>query len=183
MTITFVRHAEVEEEYLGKYNGHIDISLSKNGHIQAQKLAFDLKDENFDAVYCSDLKRARETLDAFKLTLEPIFTDALREKSWGIHEGKSFQEIEASGIKYESFEQWINALDGENIIEYKNKVRVFLQETLLKSSAKNILVLSHSGFIKTLLGVVKNLSLQESFNLAFPYAHSIKKDFNRHSST
>ncbi len=175
MKITLVRHAEVEKAFIGKYNGHIDIGLSKNGYEQAKKLAYELQEEDFDAVYCSDLIRARETLDAFDLSVEVIYTEKLREKSWGIHEGKSFQEIEASGIKYKNFNQWINELDGENIQSYTNRLRDFFHNTLLRSSAKNILLVSHSGFIKTLLTEMEEKTLEESFAIQLPYASFIKK--------
>ena len=52
MKITLVRHAEVLESHQGKYNGHIDISLSENGRLQAIELAHKLKDEDFDSIYC-----------------------------------------------------------------------------------------------------------------------------------
>jgi len=35
--ITLVRHSEVIKEYQGKYNGHIDISLSEKGKRDAKK--------------------------------------------------------------------------------------------------------------------------------------------------
>lgn len=178
MNITFLRHAEVQENYIGKYNGHIDIELSKNGHLQAKKIAHELKDENYDAIYCSDLIRARQTLDAFELNVEPIFTNRLREKSWGIHEGKSFDEIEKSGIIYENFEQWINTLDGESIQSYTKNTKDFFYNTLLKSEAKNILVISHSGFIKTIIATTQNKTLEETFSISLSYAGLYRFRYN-----
>lgn len=93
MKITLVRHCEVDEKYLGCYNGHIDISLSDKGYIQAKDLAQKLKDENFDAVYCSDLLRAKESLKYFKNLNNAVYTDQLREKSWGEDEGKTYDQI------------------------------------------------------------------------------------------
>lgn len=170
MKITLVRHAEVEKNYQGKYNGHLDISLSKNGKLQAKELANRFQDEDFDKIYCSDLLRAKETLDAFDTQVEVIFTSKLREKSWGIHEGKSFDEIQDSGIIYESFEQWVNALDGEDIYQYKANVKNFLENTLLNEKSKNILIVTHSGFIKTLVSIIQKSSLEQAFSLDLPYS-------------
>ena len=177
MKITLVRHAEVEEVYKGKYNGHIDIALSQNGKTQAKELAEKLKDEVFDSIYCSDLLRARETLKEFNSTLTPLFTPRLREKSWGIHEGKSFDEIQDSGIIYKNFEQWINDLDGEDIQEYKKRAEDYFYNTILKTKAKNILIVTHSGFIKTLLSIHKNISLKEAFKINLPYSSYIQLNF------
>ncbi len=176
MTLTLVRHAEVLKEFRGKYNGHIDIALSQNGKAQAKELAQKLKETTFDKVYCSDLLRARETLAAFELKQKIFYTPRLREKSWGKHEGKSFVEIEAQGIKYKNFEQWINTLDGEEMSEYIERLREFFYEDIFKQEAQNILVVTHSGVIKTLLHLTKKITLEEAFSTTLPYSSHITLD-------
>jgi len=180
MKITFVRHAEVIEKYQGKYNGHIDIPLSQNGKKQAKELAKKLQHINFDKIYCSDLLRAKQTLEAFSYDKEPTYTNRLREKSWGKDEGKSFDEIQAQGIKYINFQQWITALDGEDIYRYKEKIKEYFYETiLLKNECKNILIITHSGVIKTLISIINNISLEESFKINLSYASYIIFDRRR----
>ena len=174
MTITLLRHAEVIEEYQGKYNGHIDIPLSENGKKQATDIANKLKSENYDAVYCSDLIRAKETLEAFDLSVPVIYTEKLREKSWGLHEGKSFEEIQASGIPYESFEDWIEMLDGEDFYEYVRNIQNYFEEVIYKTDAENILVVTHGGPIKTMIRIQDNLSLEKAFGVEFPYGAHLK---------
>ena len=169
MRITLVRHAEVQTEFIGKYNGHIDIPLSQNGKKQAKELAGKLDTLNFDKIYCSDLLRAKETLAAFALQKDVIYTQELREKSWGRHEGKSFTQIEASGIKYENFEQWLNALDGENVQEFQKRIKKFFYETIMQQECEHILVVTHSGVIKTLLSIHENISLTEAFQKKLAY--------------
>ena len=176
MKITLVRHSEVIKEYQGKYNGHIDISLSEKGKSDAKELAKKLQNIWFDKIYCSDLVRARETLTAFNYVCEPIYTKELREKSWGKHEGKSFKEIQAEGIEYINFEQWISALDGEDFSLYKQRVQKYFYETIFKEDAKNILVVTHSGVIKTLLSLVNNISIEEAFVTPLPYSSFITLD-------
>lgn len=169
MKITLIRHAEVIKEYQGKYNGHIDIPISKSGEEEAKKLATKLKNEKFDKIFCSDLLRAKQTLKAFDLDIEPIYTDKLREKSWGIHEGKSFDEIETLGIEYINFEQWISELDGENIQDYQDKIKNYFFETIFKQKKENILVVTHAGAIRILLKIIKNLPYEEAFCIKIPY--------------
>jgi len=174
MILTLVRHGEVLEEYQGKYNGHLDIALSQKGKEQAKALAQKLKEFQFDMVYCSSLLRARETIAAFDV--EPIFSDRLREKSWGRHEGKGFSEIEAEGIEYENFEQWIDALDGEDMHKYIADLKEYFYETIFKQDAQNILIVTHAGVIKTLLYITQNISLEEAFAKELPYASFITLD-------
>jgi alpha-ribazole phosphatase/probable phosphoglycerate mutase len=176
MKITLLRHAEVQEDFLGKYNGHNDIGLSKKGYEQSLILAKKYQNAGFDAVFCSDLLRARETLKPFKLQCKPIFSPELREKSWGRHEGKSFEQINAEGIHYENFEQWINALDGESVTAFRQRVRHYFYEVIFKQKAQNILVVTHSGVIKMLLSLLQNISLQEAFTTELPYASCVILD-------
>ena len=178
MKITLVRHSEVIKEYQGKYNGHIDISLSLKGVNDAKALATTLKHINFDKVYCSDLVRAKETFNELNIQLEPIYTSRLREKSWGRHEGKSFEEIQAQGIEYKNFQQWISALDGENMQEYIQRVREYFYDTVFKEDAQNILIVTHAGLIKTLLSLTKNISLEEAFAINLPYSSYITLDMS-----
>ena len=171
MKITLVRHTEVDEKYHKKYNGHIDIGLSKLGEEQAQKLADFFYMDKFDLVYCSDLKRARDTLKPFNQEKQAIYTEKLREKFWGKHEGLSFDEIIAQEeIVYEEFTQWINALDGEEYEPYINRVREFFLEYLISLGTENILVVTHGGVIRVLISIVKNLSLEEAFSISVPYS-------------
>ena len=51
MKITLVRHAQVDEDYQGCYNGHNEIGLSDYGHIQAKTLSKRLDLKKFDAIY------------------------------------------------------------------------------------------------------------------------------------
>jgi len=173
MTLTLVRHAEVIEPYQGKYNGHIDIGLSQRGYGQVKVLKEQLSSIKFDKIYCSDLRRAKETLTTLELAQKVIFTPRLREKSWGRHEGKSFAQIEAEGLKYENFSQWIDALDGEDMQEYIERIDNYFKEIIFKQNAQNILIVTHSGVIKTLLHLKKNISLEEAFSTHLPYSSFI----------
>jgi alpha-ribazole phosphatase len=176
MKITLLRHAEVQEDFLGKYNGQNEIGLSKKGDEQALALAEKYLNAGFDAVFCSDLLRSRETLKPFKLQCEPTFSAELREKSWGRHEGKSFEQINAEGIHYENFEQWINALDGEDIEAFRQRVQYYFYEVIFKQKVQNILVVTHGGVIKMLLSLVQNITLEEAFATELPYASCVILD-------
>lgn len=178
MRVTLVRHAEVQERYKNCYNGHNDIGLSKNGKIQARELAKKLDVLKFDAVFCSDLRRAKESIKHSVHAKDAIFTDKLREKSWGVHEGLSFDEIIAQGeIEYIYFLQWIEALDGEPYEEYIKRVEEFFLLFLPSLEKKNILVVTHAGVIRVLMSIVKNITLEEAFGISVKNGSFIVFDF------
>ena len=58
-----IRHGETEWNKLEKTQGCTDINLSKNGYIQAGRLARRLLNEGIEVVYSSDLVRAYATAD------------------------------------------------------------------------------------------------------------------------
>ena len=103
MGIVFIRHAEVARKYQNRYLGHSDIGIDKN-HFKRDKVTF-LKSRNFDFVYSSSLKRARQTLDIMgysyqidKRLNEVMFKDEI--------ELKSFEEIEKlCSFKRDYFEE------------------------------------------------------------------------------
>lgn len=164
MKLTLVRHAEVDERYQNCYNGHNEIGLSKKGYMQAKELAKKLDILEFDAVFCSDLKRAKETLQHSLHVENAIFTDKLREKSWGVHEGLNFDEIISEGeIEYVDFLQWIESLDGEPYKEYIKRVEKFFFEFLPSLNKENILIVTHAGVIRVLMSIVKKITLEETF--------------------
>ncbi len=176
MKLYFVRHSEVIEKYKGCYNGHIDVPLSEKGKEDAKELAKKLAHIHFDRAFCSDLLRAKQTIDMFDLDCDIVYTPHLREKSWGRHEGMRFEEIVAEGLQYKNFEQWIADLDGEPFREYLARINKYFHTTLLKQNAQNILVVTHAGVIKTLLSLYNHLSLEEAFSMPLSYSDYICYD-------
>jgi alpha-ribazole phosphatase/probable phosphoglycerate mutase len=176
MMITLVRHGEVETAYRHCYNGHNDITLSPKGREQAKALSRRLKGHTFDAVYCSDLKRCRETLEPIIAEAplegnEVIYTPQLREKSWGRHEGMTFDAIaHQEGLKYEDFLQWIRALDGEPYDGYIDRIDTFFTRDLTLTPYNNVLVVTHAGVIRVLMHLVQKVPLEAAFSVDFPYS-------------
>ena len=171
MIITLVRHGEIDNNYLGCYNGHIDIALSERGQKEASSVAKQFEHSTFNAVFCSDLIRTRETLHPFSLNVEPTFTNQLREKSWGSHEGMTFDAIvKRDSLTYDHFEQWINALDGEPYTAYVERIHQFFLEFLPSQPYDSVLVMTHAGVIRVLYAIILKLNLEEAFSIPFPYA-------------
>ena len=177
MKLTLVRHAEVDEAYKNCYNGHNNIGLSKIGEAQAKEMCELLDFLKFDAIFCSDTLRAKESIKHSLHVENIIYTDKLREKSWGKHEGMKFDDIIAQNeIKYENFLQWIKALDGEDYEEYIERVRVFFLEYLPSLKKNNILVITHAGVIRVFLSIIHKISLQEAFSIKVQHTKPIHYD-------
>ena len=88
-TLLLVRHGETDWNAEGRLQGHTDRPLSDFGRRQARQLADELADEELEAIYSSDLVRARETAEIAgeRLGLPVVLDPDLREKDWGNWEG------------------------------------------------------------------------------------------------
>ncbi len=92
-----IRHGETAWNTESRIQGHTDIPLNDTGLWQAERVAHALRGESLQAVYSSDLQRARTTAQAIAqaqqltLSLDP----GLRERHFGHLEGLTHQEITA----------------------------------------------------------------------------------------
>ena len=93
-TLLLVRHGETDWNADGRLQGHTDRPLSDYGRKQARELGDQLKEEGLEgeeleAIYASDLARARETAEIVggRLGLSVVLDADLREKDWGTWEG------------------------------------------------------------------------------------------------
>lgn len=93
--LLLIRHGETEWNAAARIQGHTDIALNSVGLAQAEALAAALADTRIDAVYSSDLLRARQTaaplLRGRGLTM--LLDRGLRERAFGSFEGSSFAEL------------------------------------------------------------------------------------------
>ncbi|HPK33194.1 MAG TPA: histidine phosphatase family protein [Ottowia sp.] len=88
--IIAIRHGETTWNADGRVQGHTDIGLSDTGRAQAQRLAQALAGrDRLDAIYSSDLARARDTAAAVGAAMGVAvqLEQGLRERAFGRVEG------------------------------------------------------------------------------------------------
>jgi len=153
-TILLVRHGETDWNRDGRWQGGSDTRLNDLGREQAQALAEQL-DGSIDAVYSSDLARARETAEivAAKLGLEVRVDPRLRERSFGSWEGLTTAEIEDRFG--DSHRHWLagegaGADDAETFEDFSARVNGFLADVLRLHPGEEVLVISHGGSIRVI---------------------------------
>ncbi len=153
-TLLLVRHGETDWNRDGRWQGGSDTSLNDAGREQARTLAEQL-DGNIDAVYSSDLARARETADivAAKLDLAVQIDPRLRERGFGSWEGLTTTEIEQRFA--DAHGRWLagegaGADDAETFEDFFARVSDFLADVLRLHPEEEILVISHGGSIRVI---------------------------------
>lgn len=162
-TIYLVRHGETKWNVRGRLQGHTDAPLTRKGKRQARKLGRLLKDIHFDAVYSSDLLRAKRTAQIATLEkkLAVKTSQALRERRFGKHEGKTVhafrEEFKHMYAKYDNElteeERRPFNFDGEIESDEKliSRFITFLREIAVAHSGQTVLVVSHGGTIRAFL--------------------------------
>jgi broad specificity phosphatase PhoE len=95
--VLLARHGETDWNLQRRWQGHADPPLNDRGREQARQLAAHLADVDLEAIYASDLARARETawIVAAAKGVDGVVTDsALREIDVGEWSGLTTTEIE-----------------------------------------------------------------------------------------
>ena len=94
--IIFVRHGKTAYNINGKAMGTLDIPLCREGRLEAQRAAEQLKDVKIDQIFVSPLSRARETADIINRYhgIDIVVEDRLKEYYLGDFQGRNFDEID-----------------------------------------------------------------------------------------
>jgi alpha-ribazole phosphatase len=177
--LMLIRHPEVLAAEKLKFFGATDVSLSRHGYKQAQRLADFLSKRRVNAVYCSPLQRAKHTAqliaDRFKLKTQII--PELREINFGRWEGNSYHEIINDDPQL--YQDWLKMEpefrfpEGESLAEFYQRVMQEYNRILstdLKTQAGELIVMvAHGGVIK--------LILADLLGIQWGGVNSLKQDF------
>ncbi len=156
-TFYIVRHGEAELNKNKVVMGQLDSNLTVTGQTEASTLHRGLNDIPFDLVLSSDLRRAYDTA---RIIVGPeiaiTVTKALRERSFGALEGHPQQDLEAIRVQAQSQtpeQRWRHhlAADIESDSDVYARVYDYLTDIAKNNAGKTVLVVTHSGPIRTLL--------------------------------
>jgi len=141
-----IRHAETAWTLSGQHTGTTDLPLTRNGKIQSEGLAKVFMPQQFDKIFVSPLKRARETCHLAGFGKEAIVDPDLVEWDYGDFEGKTSLEILRTHPNWNLFHD--GAPNGESVSQISHRADHFLKR--LESFHGKIAVFS-SGHILSVL--------------------------------
>ena len=152
--------------------GQSDISLNEKGKDQAIQCGKYLKENyNFDIIYCSNLKRAKETTQL--ITKETNYTglinydSALAERSFGEYEGQIAKEV------FSKLEDRNGVYDihrappkGESDFTFFLRVKGFMDQLIseYKEKKDNALIITHGGTLRFIIGYFVYPATQDYYN-------------------
>lgn len=156
-TIYLIRHAEAEGNVYRRCHGQYDSLLTERAYQQLPYLAQRFADVPLDAVYASDLYRARHTAKAIadakgmKVRVRPV----LREINMGDWEDKTWALLPR--IDPERFAQWqtrswaCQVPNGETVIQTGDRVLEGLKQLAREWDGAELAVVSHGSAIRGIL--------------------------------
>lgn len=151
-----IRHGETEWNSEGRFQGHLNSSLNREGHAQAQALAERLARERFDLLLSSDLGRTLQTASAIAMRTghEIVVEPRLRERRMGIFQGLTTEEAQArypaEFARFKSRDPEYVIPDGESTRElYQRSVACFC-DLAERHAGLTLVAVSHGGVLAML---------------------------------
>jgi len=142
MKITYFVHGTTTDNEQDVSSGWKDVGLSELGVKQSIELKDKINTKDFDAIFCSDLKRA---VDSTKLTFgeDPrIKIDKrLRECNYGDFNGKPSEIVEP--MQEENIEKPFPS--GESYEDVTKRISEFLQDAKKEYGSKHIAIVAHKA--------------------------------------
>lgn len=163
--ILAIRHGQTAWNAAARIQGHTDIELDDTGQWQARQLAQALGDEDLQAIYSSDLARARDTArPVAALHGLPVQTDVgLRERGFGDFEGLSFEQIEArwpdQALAWRRRDPGFGPSGGEVLRDFRERVVTALTRLALAHRGQGIAVVTHGGVLDVLYREATRIAL------------------------
>lgn len=183
-TVYLIRHGETVDADSRRYKGHIDVPLSGNGIKQLERLSEYLTQitnyrsqiTDIKAVYSSGLDRALKSAEiiAKPFGLNPIVIDDLKERSFGVWEGMTFDEIKDKWP--DAFNAWaenplkFSPMEGENTLEVKERAMKAFNSIINKHKDEEIAIVSHGGITRVILCEMLGVSLDKIFRIEQNFA-------------
>jgi broad specificity phosphatase PhoE len=151
-----VRHGQSHWNERKLIQGQNDeAQLTQKGREQARLALEKLREYSFDAIITSDLARARETAEVFAtaLGLTIAMTTQLRERSFGVYEGRPLQELPASLAGIEGgvvTDEEAHPEGGESLSALRARVGDFVDMLHRERPQERLLLVTHGGTIRAL---------------------------------
>ena len=151
-----VRHGETAWNVATRIQGQLDIGLNDTGREQALRVAAALAGEGLDAVYASDLARARDTGAAIARAAGlALQTDAgLRERSFGQFEGLTYAEIQTrypdEARRWRQRDPGFGPQGGETLVDFYQRAVGAVGLLAARHRGQHIAVVAHGGVLDAL---------------------------------
>lgn len=163
--LVIMRHGESTSDLEPRrIEGMADFPLSDAGRAQAEALARRIASEyQLDELICSPLLRARQTAEVISRAsgVKVVEDIRLREKSYGILGGLTFQEAEERFPTYDGRHLQVHEAlpEGESFLQQFERVAEFWYSLYYGKDDRSLGIVTHGGVIQCLYRAALGLSV------------------------
>jgi len=151
--LVMLRHGETVGNSSVRFHGAADVALSDTGREQVRAAARALRQEVFDLVAASPLRRSWEAALLVGGGAPVRIEDGFREIHFGRWEGLTADEIERRDpVLYHAWQERAHGFEfpgGEIRAEFRARVRSGFEQ-IVASGAKSALLVGHKGVIRAI---------------------------------
>lgn len=154
-----LRHGTTAWNRDRRYLGHTDVPLDEALLSELESAKCLLQSIEFSAIYCSDLKRCRETLSYVLPDASAHYHSRLRELHFGEWEGGTYEELSIIPAYCDWLDHWEDQSPpgGERGVDLRERIFAFAAEIEEafpgpgdRFAAKSVLIVTHGGPIRML---------------------------------
>lgn len=157
MKVWVIRHGESETNQAGLWTGWLDVSLTEKGEKDAKLAGALLRGTDFDKIYASDLKRARQTAEIALPGCRYEMCEALREINVGDIAGKPLGVVKVR-VGKPTGDDGYACFGGESRTEFNARIATFMQG-LEALDHENVAIFSHAGWLRGALDFVLGMNV------------------------
>ena len=158
--ITYFVHGTTIDNKKEISSGWYDVELSEKGIQQSIDLKDQIKDQKFDVVFCSDLKRAVQSAElTFKGAVLIVPDKRLRECNYGDFNAKPSSIVEPMQEK-NTTNRFPN---GESYEDVKSRIADFLEYLKKNYDGKSIAIVAHKAPQLALDVLLKGKTWEQTF--------------------
>ena len=174
--LCIVRHGETAWNAEHRVQGQLDVPLNAIGQAQALAASKVLSKEKFDAIYSSDLSRARQTAEptASFHSMEVLVEEDLRERHYGIFERLTYAEVKVrypdDYARFEARDPEYAFRTGESLKDFSARSISVVSKIAGAHPGKSILVFTHGGVLDKLYRFITGLPLSAERKFGIPNA-------------
>lgn len=169
--LILVRHGETTWNVSGHYQGRTDTDLSDRGRRQASRLAGHLRGVRLNAIYCSPLRRALDTISevANQAGLEVSVECGLTEIEHGVWGGLHKSEVEAQFA--ETLRLWMDrpaearVPGAETLEDVQRRVMAAVSCIIERHPDQTVLLCTHDAVLKVLITSSMGLGLDSFWKI------------------
>lgn len=151
-SLSMLRHGRTP--FAGRLIGATDVELSPEGIEQIRTIRDSLHKNPYKRIFCSPMRRCRQTAEILAVDARTSFVEDLREVDFGRWEALQFSEIEKQDP--DLVNSWVKDPEGfcfpegESLAVFIARIENF-RRMLIGLDSENVLVISHGGVIRQLI--------------------------------